>query len=93
MVLLRYLLSQRFFRENKNADNPTRKARLNPKGTTRPNDQESDSRNQRTKRIFAKSAEAGSGVRPASLIELIVTSRCVGYIRSRGRAKKELTAN
>ncbi len=29
--------------ENKNADNPTRKARLNPKGTTRPNDQESDS--------------------------------------------------
>ena len=61
MLLFRYLLSRRFFRENKNADNPTRKARLNPKGTTRPNNQESDSRNQKTKRIFAKSAEAGNG--------------------------------
>ena len=40
--------------ENKNADNPTRKARLNPKGTTRPNDQESDSSNQKTKRIFLR---------------------------------------
>ena len=82
-------MSQRFFRENKNADNPTRKARLNPKGTTRPNDQESDSSNQKKpSEYFAKTAEAGNGVRPASLIELNVTSRCVGYIRSRGRAKK-----
>ena len=81
-------MSQRFFRENKNADNPTRKAKLNPKGTTRPNDQESDSRNQRTKRIFAKSAEAGNGVRPASLIELNVTSRCVGYIGAEAVQKR-----
>jgi hypothetical protein len=44
--------------ENKNADNPTRKARLNPKGTTRPNDQESDSSNQKTKRIFCENSRS-----------------------------------
>ena len=47
--------------ENKNANNPTRKARLNPKGTTRPNDQESDSSNQKKpSEYFAKTAEAGN---------------------------------
>ncbi len=34
-----------------------------------------------------------TGVNPADLIELIVATRCVDYIGSRGRAKKELTAN
>jgi hypothetical protein len=29
-----------------------------------------------------------TGMRPAGLIELNVTTRCAGYIRSRGRAKK-----
>ena len=57
---MKYFFVAEVLQENKNADNPTRKARLNPKGTTRPNDQESDSSNQKTKRIFAKSAAAGN---------------------------------
>jgi hypothetical protein len=35
-------------------------ARLNPKGNNKAKDQESDSRNQRTKQIIANSAAAGN---------------------------------
>ena len=34
-----------------------------------------------------------TGVKPAGLIVLIVTTRCVDYIGSRGSAKTKLTAN
>ncbi len=87
---MKYLSSQRFFR--KTGTQITRRvARLNPKGTTRPtirNQIRGIKEPSEYLRTLAKLAEAGNGVRPASLIELIVTSKCVGYIRSRGRAKK-----
>jgi len=46
--------------ENKNADNPTRKARLNPKGTTRPTIRNQIRGIKKPSEYFAKSAEAGN---------------------------------
>ena len=59
MVLLKYSWLQRFFSKPR-TQSPNAMARLNPKGTNKAKDQESDSRNQRTKQIIAKSAAAGN---------------------------------
>jgi hypothetical protein len=59
MLLLKYSWLQRFFRKPR-TQSPNAMARLNPKGNNKAKDQESDSRNQRTKQIIAKSAAAGN---------------------------------
>ena len=46
--------------ETKNAESQRKWLVLNPEGNNKAKDQESDSRNQRTKQIIAKSAEAGN---------------------------------